>query len=162
MGDDSEWGTGICSGKHVMFETVGICHPWSVTPLQALCMVIRRACPTSSVSMNTRQKRGSSTWSRDIESSRNSTLCLPSSSSSSSSASKPALAPEFLIPPNAALPPASEKGVEATAVPNTLAFAGAPNAAKSVTTLRGGEAEVPPGEVLGADVGLVGVVREGR
>lgn len=67
----------------------------------------------------------------------------------------------LLIPPNAALPPASEKGVEATAVPNTLAFAGAPKAAKSVTTLRGGEAEVP-GEVLGADVGLTGVVREGR
>lgn len=41
--------------------------------------------------------------------------------------------------PNAALPPANENGVEATFVPKTLAFAGAPNAAKSVTTLRGGD-----------------------
>lgn len=46
------------------------------------------------------------------------------------------------MPPKAALPPASENGVEATAVPNTLVFAGAPNAAKSVTTLRGGECVV--------------------
>jgi len=45
----------------------------------------------------------------------------------------------FRIPPNAAFPPAKEKGVEATAVPKTLAVEGAPNAAKSVTTLRGGE-----------------------
>ena len=44
------------------------------------------------------------------------------------------------MPPNAALPPASENGVDATAVPKTLAVLGAPNAAKSVTTLRGGEA----------------------
>lgn len=43
------------------------------------------------------------------------------------------------MPPNAAFPPASEKGVEATAVPKTLADLGAPKAAKSVTTLRGGE-----------------------
>ena len=44
------------------------------------------------------------------------------------------------MPPNAALPPASEKGVDATAVPNTLAVFGAPKVAKSVTTFRGGEA----------------------
>ena len=44
------------------------------------------------------------------------------------------------MPPNAALPPASEKGVDATAVPNTLAVLGAPKVAKSVTTFRGGEA----------------------
>ena len=44
------------------------------------------------------------------------------------------------MPPNAALPPASEKGVDATAVPNTLDDFGAPKAAKSVTTFRGGEA----------------------
>ena len=43
------------------------------------------------------------------------------------------------MPPNAALPPASENGVDATAVPKTLAFFGAPKAAKSVTTLRGGD-----------------------
>lgn len=43
------------------------------------------------------------------------------------------------MPPNAALPPASENGVDATAVPNTLAVFGAPNAAKSVMTVRGGE-----------------------
>lgn len=45
----------------------------------------------------------------------------------------------FLILPNAALFPASENGVEATAVPNTEAVFGAPKAAKSVTTLRGGD-----------------------
>jgi len=44
------------------------------------------------------------------------------------------------MPPNAALPPANEKGVDATAVPNTLADLGAPKVAKSVTTFRGGEA----------------------
>lgn len=44
------------------------------------------------------------------------------------------------MPPNAAVPPASEKGVDATAVPNTLAVFGAPKAAKSVTTFRGGDA----------------------
>lgn len=43
------------------------------------------------------------------------------------------------MPPNAALPPAREKGVCATFVPNTLAVLGAPKAAKSVTTLRGGD-----------------------
>jgi len=53
------------------------------------------------------------------------------------------------MPPNAALPPASEKGVVATAVPKTLADLGAPNAAKSVTTLRGGD----EGNILG-DVGV--------
>lgn len=55
------------------------------------------------------------------------------------------------IPPNAALPPASENGVDATAVPNTLALAGAPNAAKSVTTFRGGE---PVPANFGEDVGV--------
>lgn len=49
--------------------------------------------------------------------------------------------PAVRKPPNAALPPASENGVDATAVPNTLAVFGAPKAAKSVTTLRGGECE---------------------
>ena len=49
--------------------------------------------------------------------------------------------PGLRRPPNAALPPASENGVDATAVPNTLAVLGAPNAAKSMTTLRGGECE---------------------
>lgn len=58
------------------------------------------------------------------------------------------------MPPNAALPPANENGVVATAVPNTLAFFGAPKAAKSVTTLRGGDVE---GEVLG---GLLGTIVE--
>lgn len=41
--------------------------------------------------------------------------------------------------PKAAFPPASENGVDWTAVPNTLAFFGAPNGAKSLTTLRGGD-----------------------
>lgn len=35
--------------------------------------------------------------------------------------------------------PASEKGLDFTAVPNTLVVDGAPKVAKSVTTLRGGE-----------------------
>ena len=35
--------------------------------------------------------------------------------------------------------PASEKGLDFTAVPNTLVVEGAPKVAKSVTTLRGGE-----------------------
>jgi F420-0:gamma-glutamyl ligase-like protein len=56
------------------------------------------------------------------------------------------------MPPHAALPPASEKGVDATAVPKTLALAGAPNAAKSVTTFRGGE---PVPANLGDDVGVL-------
>lgn len=56
------------------------------------------------------------------------------------------------MPPNAALPPANEKGVDATAVPNTLADFGAPKAAKSVTTFRGGEA----GTGFGDDVTFVG------
>lgn len=55
------------------------------------------------------------------------------------------------MPPNAALPPARENGVDATFVPNTDALAGAPNAAKSVTTLRGGECE-GVGIVLVVDV----------
>jgi len=58
-----------------------------------------------------------------------------SSSSSSSSREAPAL----LIPAKAALPPATENGVDATAVPNTLAVFGTPKAAKSVTTFLGGE-----------------------
>ena len=60
-------------------------------------------------------------------------------SSSSSSSSSITLRFELRIPPNAAFPPAREKGVDATAVPKTLAVLGAPKAAKSVTTLRGGE-----------------------
>lgn len=77
-----------------------------------------------------------------------------SSSSSSSSASNIPRAPPLRIPPNAALPPASENGVDATAVPNTLAFAGAPNAAKSVTTFRGGEPVLASlGEAVGVFVG---------
>lgn len=78
------------------------------------------------------------TWSRDIESSRSSTFCRPSSSSSSSSSNVERVEP-MRMPPKAALPPASEKGVDATAVPKTLAVFGAPNAAKSVTTLRVGD-----------------------
>jgi len=78
-----------------------------------------------------------------IEPSLNSTFCFPVKlelSSSSSSSSKTALVvPPFRIVPNAALPPAKENGVDCTAVPKTLALDGAPNAAKSVTTLRGGE-----------------------
>lgn len=57
------------------------------------------------------------------------------------------------MPPNAAFPPASENGVEATLVPNTLAFAGAPKAAKSVTTLRGGEPAMD--DDLGEEAALV-------
>jgi hypothetical protein len=49
-------------------------------------------------------------------------------------------APEvFRGAPNAALPPAKENGVLATAVPKTLVAFGAPKAANSVTTLRGGD-----------------------
>lgn len=84
------------------------------------------------------------TCSNEIELSFNSTFCLPSSSSSSSS-SNIDLLPPFRIPPNAALLPANENGVDATDVPNTLMLDGAPNAANSVTTLRGGE----PVAVLG-------------
>jgi len=40
--------------------------------------------------------------------------------------------------------PARENGVDWTAVPNTLDDFGAPNAAKSVTTLRGGDDGKPP------------------
>jgi len=57
------------------------------------------------------------------------------------------------MPPNAAFPPAKENGVEATAVLNTLAVDGAPKAAKSVTTLRGGE----PAITLAGDDGGVGL-----
>lgn len=53
--------------------------------------------------------------------------------------------------PNAAFPPASEKGVEATLVPKILEV-GAPKAAKSDNTLREGD---DAGGVVGAagDVG---------
>jgi len=44
-----------------------------------------------------------------------------------------------LIAANAELLPASENGLDFTAVPNTLVVDGAPKVAKSVTTLRGGE-----------------------
>lgn len=107
--------------------------------LQALCIAIRLAC------------------SSEIESSLNSTFCLPPLSSSSSSSSIPDLAAPGLIPPNAALPPAKLNGVLATAVPNTLADLGAPNAAKSLTTLREGE----DGGDLGTTV-LAGGERGGR
>lgn len=67
------------------------------------------------------------------------------------------------IPPNAALPPASENGVDATAVPNTLAVFGAPNAAKSVTTLRGGECEGVGIDVVDTVEAVeIGLVRLGR
>lgn len=62
------------------------------------------------------------------------------SSSSSSSSSIPPRPP--LIAAKAELLPASEKGLDFTAVPNTLALDGAPKVAKSVTTLRGGELDV--------------------
>ena len=48
------------------------------------------------------------------------------------------------ILPKAALLPARENGVDWTAVPYTLAVFGAPKAAKSVITLRGGD-EAKPG-----------------
>jgi len=47
--------------------------------------------------------------------------------------------------PKAAWLPARENGVDWTAVPYTLEVFGAPNAAKSVTTLRGGD---PKGTVV--------------
>lgn len=50
------------------------------------------------------------------------------------------------MPPNAALFPASENGVVATAVPKTDAVFGAPKAAKSVTTLRGAECNAEEAE----------------
>ena len=62
------------------------------------------------------------------------------------------------MPPNAAFPPASEKGVDATAVSNTLAVFGAPKAAKSVTTFRGGEAGTTTfgdDEIFGDEVKLL-------
>lgn len=96
-----------------------------------------------------------------MESSLNSTRCLPSSSSSSSSSSKAVLVTPVLIPPNAAFPPASENGEEATAVPNTLAFFGAPKAAKSVTTLRGGEPGDEKAELVGDEAILEGGDRGG-
>lgn len=80
------------------------------------------------------------TWSSVIESSRSSTRCRPSLSSSSSSSSNAVVRPFPRSAPNAALPPANENGVDCTAVPNTLAVGDAPNALKSETTFRGGEA----------------------
>lgn len=76
-----------------------------------------------------------------MDPSLNSTFCFPDelSSSSSSSSNIPLVVPAFLIVPNAALPPAKENGVDCTAVPKTLDVGDAPNAAKSVTTFRGGE-----------------------
>lgn len=100
-----------------------------------------------------------------MESSLNSTLCglsppLPvpvppntSPSSSSSSSSKLVRPRTVLIPPNAALPPARENGEEATAVPNTLAFAGALKVPKSLMTFRG---EVGEAGTLG-NTGVTGV-----
>jgi len=86
-----------------------------------------------------------------IAPSLNPIFCCPEDtdvSPSSSSSSKTVLAaPAFLIVPKAALPPANEKGVDCTAVPNTLAVGDTPKAAKSVTTLRGGE----PGMIAGAE-----------
>ena len=83
----------------------------------------------------------SRTWSRVIDPSRNSIFCRPgmegATSSSSSSSSIPPRPP--LIAAKAELLPASEKGLDLTAVPKTLVVDGAPKAAKSVTTLRGGE-----------------------
>jgi hypothetical protein len=52
--------------------------------------------------------------------------------------------------PKAAWLPARENGVDCTAVPYTLAF-GAPNAAKSVTTLRGGDDAKPDSGDLDSD-----------
>lgn len=73
--------------------------------------------------------------------------------------------PLFRIPPKAAFPPARENGLDATAVPNTLADAGAPKVAKSVTTLREGDigGELDSGddrgglsEIRGGTVGAYG------
>ena len=52
----------------------------------------------------------------------------------------------FRIPPKAALPPARENGVFCTAVPKTLAFAGALKAPKSEMTLRVGDVPVRVGD----------------
>jgi hypothetical protein len=60
--------------------------------------------------------------------------------------------------PKAALLPARENGVDWTAVPYTLDVFAAPNAAKSVTTLRGGDDAVKP---LDSD-DLESDAREGR
>jgi hypothetical protein len=61
----------------------------------------------------------------------------------------------FLIAPNAAFPPASENGVEATFVPKTLDV-GTPNVGKSETTLRVGDCPTEGGDELGGVVGRVG------
>ena len=53
--------------------------------------------------------------------------------------------------PKAALLPARENGVDWTAVPYTLEVFGAPNAAKSVTTLRGGDEAKPDSGDLESD-----------
>ena len=108
---------------------------------------MRLACVMSEQEQQDRKKRH--TWSKVIDPSLSSTFCFPSSSSSSSS-SKAVRELPCLIPANAALPPATENGVDATAVLKTLAEAGAPNAAKSVTTFRGGEL----GTTFGDDGGV--------
>lgn len=104
-----------------------------------------------------------------MESSLSSTFCFPlekddlnpvSSSSSSSSSPNDALFP-FLIPPNAAFPPANEKGECCTAVPNTLTLAGALNVPKSETTLRG-DVLVRGGDEGGVAVNFVSDGRGGR
>lgn len=93
------------------------------------------------------------TCSSVMESSFKNTLWRPSFSSSSSSSSSSIPRPAgFRRLPNAALLPASENGVDATAVPKTLAVFGAPNAAKSVTTFLGGECAV---DVLANGLGSV-------
>lgn len=115
------------------------------------------AWPIVDVQVNAGILQQSLTWSREIEPSRSSTRCLPSSSSSSSSSKADRGAPPR-IPPNAALPPAKENGVDATAVPKTLAVAGAPNAAKSVTTFRGGD---PGATAFGEDGVFTGDERTG-
>jgi F420-0:gamma-glutamyl ligase-like protein len=66
------------------------------------------------------------------------------------------------IPPNAALPPASEKGVDVTFVPKTLAEDGAPKVAKLSTTLRGGELGDFGGELAERVGELRGSARLGR
>lgn len=66
------------------------------------------------------------------------------------------------IPPKAALPPARENGVDCTAVPNTLAFAGALNEPKSETTFRCGDVLTRVGEVVVDDVNLDSGERGGK
>ena len=98
--------------------------------------------PLNDSEMGSGNLKRSHTCSSVIEPSRSSIFCRPgtegaASSSSSSSSSIPPRPP--LIAAKAELLPANEKGLDFTAVPNTLVVDGAPNVAKSVTTLRGGE-----------------------